>query len=90
MLGGLSCPRAPVKRSHGRVYETCADKASRKNVTGADVTDAFTLGAERTLAVCRRHGVRKAILARFSPSCDANGITGRLLRENGIEVINVF
>jgi len=47
-------------------------------------------GAERTLAICRRYGILKAILAKWSPSCDASGITGKLLRENGIEVINVF
>lgn len=47
-------------------------------------------GAERTLAICRRYGIRKAILAKWYPSCDASGITGKLLRENGIEVINVF
>lgn len=90
MLGGLPCPRPPAKRIHDRVYETCTEKSERKYVTGADITDAFELGAERTLAICRRYGIRKAILAKFSPSCDANGITGKLLRENGIEVINVF
>ena len=90
MLGGLPCPRPPAKRIHDRVYETCAEKSERKHVTGADVTDAFELGAERTLAICRRYGIRKAILAKFSPSCDASGITGKLLRENGIEVVNVF
>ena len=40
--------------------------------------------------ICQKLGIRKAILAKYSPSCDCKGITGRLLQENGIEVINVF
>lgn len=90
MLGGLPCPRPPVKRRNGRVYETCADKASRPYVTGADRTEEFMLGAQRTLELCQRHHVTRAILCRYSPSCDRYGFTGKLLAEHGIEVINVF
>lgn len=90
LLGGLPCPRPPVKKWHGRVYETCEDKAERRHVTGADRTKEFELGAQRTLEICLRHGIRKAILCKWSPSCDQAGITGRLLREHGIEVVNVF
>jgi len=42
------------------------------------------------LSVRLLSAARKAILAKWSLSCDASGITGKLLRENGIEVINVF
>lgn len=90
MLGGLPCPRPPVKRLHGRVYETCPEKAERKNVTGADRTREFEQGAELTLAKCRRLGIKTAYLAARSPSCDKSGITGKLLAGEGIEVINVF
>ena len=90
MLGGLPCPRPPVKKRRGRVFETCEDKANRPNVTGRDVTKAFELGARRTLEICKREGVRRAILRAWSPSCDARGFAGRLLVENGIAVENSF
>lgn len=90
LLGGLPVPRPPVKRRRGRVFTTCEDKALRKGVTGVDVTEYFLRGAEKTLEVARRNGCSRAILCKFSPSCDANGITGKLLRENGIDVINTF
>ena len=89
-LGGLPTPRPPVKRRKGRVYETCADKKRRPQVTGADVTEAFELGAARTLETARREGCRQAILCKWSPSCDRQGITGRLLAAEGFEVISTF
>jgi uncharacterized protein YbbK (DUF523 family) len=30
------------------------------------------------------------ILCKYSPSCDKNGITGKLLIENGFKVVNLF
>jgi len=90
MLGGLPCPRPAAKRVKGRVYETCAEKADRKNVTGRDITDYFVKGAEATLSVAKQHKCKKAIFCRMSPSCGETGITTKLLQSNGIEVINVF
>jgi len=90
MLGGLPVPRPPVKTRRGRVFETCPDKAQRKFVTGREVTEQFRLGAEKTLEIARREKADKCILCKFSPSCDRNGITGRLLIENGFEVVNLF
>ena len=89
-MGGLPVPRPPVKRRKGRVFETCPDKAERKNVTGKEVTDAFRLGAEKALSICLENGIRRAILCSYSPSCDKRGLTGSLLEQNGITVINVF
>lgn len=90
VLAGLPVPRPPVKRRKGRVYETCPEKENRKNVTGKDVTDIFLLGAQLTLAVAKSNKCSRAILCKFSPSCDAAGVTGKLLINNGIEVVNVF
>lgn len=87
-LGGLPTPRPPVKRRKGIVYETCPDKANRKNVTGKDVTNFFVCGAEKTLEIAKKHKIKKAVLCKWSPSCDINGITGRLLSRNGIDVVN--
>jgi len=89
-LGGLPTPRPPVKRRKGRVFETCADKKNRKNVTGPEVTDYFIKGAQETLKIAQREGITKAFLCYWSPSCDKTGITGKLLIENGIEVINTW
>jgi len=88
MLGGLPVPRPAVKRFRGKVFETCADKANRKNVTGKDVTEYFLRGAKETLAIAQNNNVNLAILCKWSPSCDIGGITGKLLRINNIEIIN--
>ncbi len=89
-LGGLPTPRSPVKRRGRRVYETCPEKENRRYVTGEEVTDAFTDGAKKTLRLARKNKVLRAILCKWSPSCDREGITGRLLAENGIKIINTF
>ncbi|MCL2383888.1 MAG: DUF523 domain-containing protein [Oscillospiraceae bacterium] len=92
-LGGLGVPRIPVELINGR--------AIRKD--NEDVTDAFLIGAEKTLEFCKKHNCKKAILKSKSPSCgcgkvydgtftstiiDGDGITTKLLKENGIEVIS--
>jgi uncharacterized protein YbbK (DUF523 family) len=90
VLAGLPVPRPPVKRRKGKIYETCPEKENRKNVTGADVTEIFAHGAQLTLDIAKSHMCQKAILCKFSPSCDKAGVAGKLLSENGIEVVNVF
>lgn len=89
-LGGLPTPRPPVKTRRGRIFETCADKARRDEVTGPEVTDAFERGARKTLTIARKHKCALAILCRNSPSCSCTGKAGKLLIENGIEVVNTF
>lgn len=89
-LGGLPTPRPPVKSRGGCIYETCEDKAKRDEVTGADVTDAFVAGAQATLAIAKKKHCKRAILLKTSPSCSRTGVTGKLLIENGIDVINVL
>jgi len=90
VLGGLSVPREPVKRRKGKVFLTCEEKEKRKYVTGKEVTQFFVKGAEETLKIAKRLNVKRAILTKWSPSCDKNGITGKLLQEYGIEIINTF
>lgn len=89
-LGGLPTPRVPSERVGDRVL----------NREGADVTDAFRLGAEKTLEIALAHGVRRAVLQERSPSCGCGmvydgtfsgklvpgqGVTAELLRKNGIQ-----
>ncbi len=89
-LGGLPTPRPPVKRVRGRVYETCAEKAMRPDVTGKDVTVAFQKGADISLSIAKRQLASVAILCKWSPSCDIGGWTGRVLKKAGLEIINTF
>jgi len=70
---------------------------------GVDVTDAFVDGAEKTLALCIRHGIHIAVLKEGSPSCGVNhvndgtfakhkiaamGVTATLLQRHGIAVFS--
>jgi len=92
-LGGLPIPREPAEIRGESVV-------NRKN---DDVTEQFTRGAEETLRIAGLTGARRAILKNGSPSCGSSriydgtftgtrlegmGITARLLRENGIEVMS--
>ena len=79
-----------MKRRKGKVYETVPDKEQRKLYTGTERTQEFVLGAQKTLELCKKNGIKNAILCKFSPSCDIGGITGKLLKVNGIEIINTF
>lgn len=90
LLGGLEIPRSPVKRKKGRVFKTCEDKKMRRYITGEELTMEFNIGAEETLKIVKKENIKKAILCKWSPSCDASGITGSLLRDNGITIINTF
>ena len=91
VMGGLEIPRA--------ASEIIGDKVIDKN--GRDNTLKFNKGAEKALELCKKYGVKKAILKQNSPSCGSRhiydgtfsgtltegmGIAARLLSENGIEV----
>ena len=90
-LGGLPTPRVPAERRGDRVV----------NREGADVTEAYRLGAEAALEAARTQGIRRAVLQERSPSCGSGqvydgtfsgrlipgkGVTAQLLEANGIEV----
>jgi uncharacterized protein YbbK (DUF523 family) len=87
MLGGLPCPRPPVRRKKGRVYQTDPET---KTFEGPDVLAEFTIGAQKTLELAQSEGITKAYLLWNSPSCAKTGITGRLLIAAGIEVIPIY
>ena len=91
-LGGLQTPRLPSECLGDRVISS----------EGADVTAEFRYGAEEALRVCKEQGCKLAILKAKSPSCGkghihngkfdgglvpGNGVTARLLMENGITVM---
>lgn len=93
VAGGLSTPRIPSERLFSRVV----------NKSGEDVSENYNMGAKFALDLCRKHGIKLAILKERSPSCGSNmiydgtfsgklisgnGVTASLLKENGIRVIS--
>ena len=90
--GGLPAPRPPAEIRDGRVIDK----------EGKDVTAEFLLGAEKTLALAKKHRPELCILKANSPSCgcgeiydgtfsgrkiSGNGKTVELLLKNGFSVI---
>lgn len=97
-LGGLTTPRnaAEIKiEGNGavKVYDT----------ESTDVTEQFNEGARKTLKLANLYCIKTAILKSGSPSCGCgkihsgdfsgklvvgDGITAKLLKDNGIRVIS--
>ena len=92
-LGGLSTPRLPAEIKGDRVVRN----------DGVDVTKEYDLGAQKTLEMARKNGIKIAILKSKSPSCSnmqvydgtytrtlvgGKGVTVRLLEKNNVKVIS--
>ena len=92
IFGGLGIPRPPAELKDNSVV----------SITGEDITKNFEIGAIETLKLAKLYNCKLAILKERSPSCgsgtvydgsftgiliDGNGITAKLLSENGIDVI---
>ncbi len=78
-LGGLPTPRTPSERRGGRVISR----------DGADVSEAFTRGAEEALRLSRLLDVKVALLKARSPSCGSREIydgsfAGRTIPGRGV------
>ena len=93
VMGGLSTPRNPSEIVGGKVIMN----------DGTDVTKEYEKGAEITLKTALENGCKVALMKAKSPSCgvgkiydgtfsrtlvDGDGVTVRLLKENGITVFN--
>lgn len=91
--GGLSTPRNPSEIVGGKVIMN----------DGADVTKEYENGAKITLKTTLENDCKVALMKAKSPSCgvgkiydgtfsrtlvDGDGVTVRLLKENGIIVFN--
>jgi uncharacterized protein YbbK (DUF523 family) len=97
VAGGLGVPRISaeiVKNDKPFIVQ---------NAEGADVTINFLVGAKKALDVCTQEDIKVALLKANSPSCGniniydgtfsnnlikGQGLSARLLKENGIEVFN--
>lgn len=93
IMGGLSTPRPPSERVGNKVI----------NNQNIDVTKEYIKGANETLKLAKLFDAKKALLKAKSPSCgkgkiydgtfsgvltEGNGVTAKLLKDNGIEVIS--
>jgi len=100
-LGGLSTPRKASTLVGGSGEDVLEGRARVVASDGTDVTALFVAGAERTLALAREAGVRRAYLKQSSPSCGCEetsiegrrapgrGVAAALLARSGIEVVDV-
>ena len=94
--GGLPIPRFPSE-----IVSTSPLKLV--NSLGDIVTEQFVLGAKKCVEICKKEGIKKALLKANSPSCglgkvydgtfsgtlvDGDGVTVRELKDNGIEVFS--
>jgi uncharacterized protein YbbK (DUF523 family) len=92
-LGGLSTPRPPAEQNNDRVITR----------DGEEVTLNFQKGAGEVLKIAKLLGIDEAILKQGSPSCGngriydgtfsgikiiGDGVTTKLLRQNGIKVVS--
>lgn len=95
--GGLPTPRTP-----GEIVRTATGRRVVDR-EGVDRTEAFELGAQKTLELALSSGCKLAVLKAKSPSCGTglvydgsftgamatgNGIAAQLLLDNGIPVID--
>jgi uncharacterized protein YbbK (DUF523 family) len=87
MLGGLPCPRPPVRSIKGRVFVT--DPETRTMV-GKELTDIFTEGAKKALRIAKRYEVKTVYFFGRSPSCAPRGIAGKIFTNAGIKVIPIL
>lgn len=98
-LGGMSTPRPPADLSGGDGRAVIEGLARVVAHDGTDVTAAFLKGAQETVMLARRCGVRRAILKDRSPSCGVNrvyvdgeivegmGVTAAMLEIGGVDVV---
>lgn len=90
--GGLPTPRIPSEIVNGKVI----------NKEKEDVTKQFVDGANKALAMLKKHNIDTVILKAKSPSCgykqiydgtfsgkiiDGNGVFAELAEQNGIKIL---
>lgn len=102
LAGGLSVPRQPAEIEPGfDGNDVLAGRAKVVDSEGADVTEAFVIGARLAIDLARDRDCTHALLTEASPSCgssqlysghhddtrrDGFGVTTAALRSEGIDV----
>ena len=89
-LGGLPTPRPPAEIESGSGEAVLGGKARVLRENGEDVTEAFIVGAKRTLEIARAVGAREAIFKQRSPSCGCGQLTreGCTVEGNGVTTVS--
>ena len=88
-LGGMPTPRT------GETLEGTGAQVLDEGLriiapeTREDVTRFHVNGAKYTLDIAKIVGARRAYLKGGSPSCDKEGVTGEILKRNGIKVVRI-
>ena len=88
-LGGMPTPRTGEKLEGSGAEVLDGRLRIIAPETGKDVTRFHINGAKYTLEIAKTVGARRAYLKGASPSCDREGVTGEILKRNGIKVIRV-
>lgn len=88
-LGGMPTPRTGEKLTGSGADVLDGRLRIIAPETGEDVTRFHVNGAKYTLEISKIIGARRAYLKGGSPSCDREGVTGEILKRNGIKVIRV-
>ena len=103
VAGGLSVPHPRCEVAGGDGMDVIRGNARVITETGIEVTTQFIKGARRALGLCKRLGLREAVLKSGSPSCATSciydgtfsgklkkgkGVTAALLETHGIRVID--
>lgn len=89
-LGGLPTPRPAAKIINGNGNDVLAREARVIDITGVDVTESFTNGAEQVLAIARQQPISAVFLKSKSPSCGVTsvfGVTAALLAGHGYKLL---
>lgn len=90
-LGGLPTPRPPAMLWGGDGFAVLDNRARVLDIQGRDLSAAFLLGADMTLALARMQGITRAFLKSGSPSCGTGaspGVTAALLIREGLQVVS--
>jgi uncharacterized protein YbbK (DUF523 family) len=88
-LGGMPTPRTGEKL-HGTGAQVLTGRLRIiAPETGKDVTRFHVNGAKYTFEIAKIVGAHRAYLKSGSPSCDREGVTGEVLKHNGIKVVRV-
>lgn len=104
LLAKLPVPRHPSEIVGGDGKDVLAGRARVMAQDGADITQEFVEGSQKTLDIAKQCGAKRAYLKAKSPSCgcgliydgtfsgqtkEGDGVTSVILKKHGIEVIEI-
>ncbi len=104
LAGGLGVPRDPCEIEAGGSAAGVLNGSARViSIKAEDKTQGYVKGAEETLALAQKYGIKTAVLKENSPSCGVHqvhngafdkglvagrGVTAELLQQNGLRIFS--